>query len=466
MMIADGATVDRSPATVGRSDVINGAPRTIRQLIADPTIAELDGVRALACLVVMLNHFDGMPGAVSWKPTWDALVAMVSGSMGLICFFTLSGFLLTFLAVLEHHRSGQLDVRAFYMRRIFRIWPLHFTVIGVVMFLIAPFGPFPIGVAAFRWCIENLWTYGLFVNNWSPAFEGVGGHVDSSPSMLNISWSIAVEEQIYLVFPAIMLAILRGGRRWRMAVVAGVIGAAFAYRLLAHMWWGPFQTGRLGVIYFATFSYLDVVLAGGIAGWICAHRRLRGEPGRPSTSARRRGLMVAIAFVTVSLFWREVGGTYLDVVAYPLMAIVFGVGMLWITENPGSAPARVLRWKPLRVLGTLSFGLYLWHFTGQAMTHALFGSFRPLDPAQVELLGAATLTTYLAVSLLMATLSYALVERPFLQLRVRLTKPGRSSDYTRSSGRHVPSASSFRLATACLAVAAASVGLAHLLVTS
>jgi peptidoglycan/LPS O-acetylase OafA/YrhL len=433
----------------------------------DPSIAELDGVRALACIVVVLSHFDSVTPDVSFFTAWTALVTTLSGAMGLVCFFTLSGFLLTYLAVVEHVQTGRFDVRAFYVRRIFRIWPLHFVVVGIVTVLISPVGPFPIERAAFQWCLEHLWMYGVFLNNWSLAFIGVNGYVDRTPSMLNISWSIAIEEQIYLVFPMAMLAVLGKGRRQQVLVAAAMLAAGLGYRLLAYQWWGAFQSGRLSVLYFATPTYVDVVLAGGIAGWICARRRFGDAQAAPAGSGRSRAMMFLIELFAISFFWRimdNVGGTLLDVVAYPLMGMVFGLGMLWVTESPGAIVARVLRWRPLRVVGTLSFSLYLWHFTGRAITHALFDSFRPQSQGQVDILAVATLVTFLAVSLLLATLSYALVERPFLQLRARLTTRGQPSGHVHATRRRAPGPPSVRLTTACFIVAAVGIGIAHLLV--
>src|SRR5215207_4990015 len=123
------------------------------------------------------------------------------------------------------------------------------------------------------------------------------------------------------------------------------------------------------------------------------------------------------------------GSTALDVVVYPLMGAVFGGGMLWIAERPGSWVAWALRWLPLRVLGTLSFGIYLWHFTARTIAYRVFEllHFRPRGQEQIDLLAACTFLTYLGLSVLLATLSYVLVERRFLALRVRLSQRGRSA---------------------------------------
>jgi peptidoglycan/LPS O-acetylase OafA/YrhL len=254
----------------------------------------------------VLGHFDAVTSRVSFFPAWQAMVSTLNASMGVICFFTLSGFLLTYLAAIEFRRTGRFDVRAFYVRRAFRIWPLHFTVLAVVMLLTAPFAPLAIERRAYEWSLEHVWMYVLFLNNWSLAFTGVGGYVDLTQPMLNISWSIAIEEQIYLVFPLLMLGIVGAARRRQVGVIAAVIAVSVAYRLIALLWWGPVQHGRAATIYMGTLSYLDVVLAGGLAGWLCAQRRLPGLAGgrpdetrpdetrpdgsRPDASSKRRPL--------------------------------------------------------------------------------------------------------------------------------------------------------------------------------
>ena len=346
------------------------------------------------------------------------------------------------------------------------------------MLLTAPFAPLAIDGRAYQWCLDHLWMYGLFLNNWSLAFYGVGGHVDLSPPMLNISWSIAIEEQIYLVFPLVMLGILGAARRRQVAVIALVIGIAVAYRLVALLWWGPLQPSRAGTIYLGTPTYLDVVLAGGLAGWLCATRRLAGPDG---PAGKRRplpiwlGVVILVGLVAVSLAWRYIeryGSTPLDVVVYPLMGAVFGGGMLWIAERPGSWVARALRWPPLRVLGTLSFGIYLWHFTARTITYHAFEllRFRPRGQEQIDLLAACTFLTYLALSVLLATLSYALVERRFLALRGRLSQRGTLGQGSRPRPeptphrRAAPGPRFVPVTAACLAVATLGLGLAQLLV--
>ncbi len=437
------------------------------RVVADVSIAELDGLRAIACLTVLLGHFDAVTSRVSFSGAWTELVTILNPSMGVLCFFTLSGFLLTYLAVLEHRQTGEFDVRAFYTRRVFRIWPLHFVVVATVMLLVSPFGPLPIDERSFRWCVENLWPYLLFVNNWSMGFRGVGGHQDFSPPMLNISWSIAIEEQVYLLFPLVMLAVLGASRRRLIVVSGAVVGLATAYRLYALLTWGPEQGGRLGVIYLATPSYFDVVLAGGIAGWICASRRLAGAQPMARRSSRWLGVAVLVGLVGVSLAWRyvyTVGSTYLDVVVYPLMGAVFGAGMFWVATNPSSLLTGVLRWRPLRVLGTLSFGLYLWHFTARTIAYELVEGFRPRGQGQVDVLVVATFVAYLALTLFLATLSYALVERRFLLLRRRFSTSAPGRRRSPAGRREAPGPRALPLMAACLTIAAISIGLAHLLV--
>lgn len=467
-----------TPSAAPVSEPARLTPEASNTSASDVSIPELDGLRGIACLTVVLGHFDAVTSRVSFFPAWQAVVTTLNASMGVICFFTLSGFLLTYLAAIEFRRTGRFDVRAFYVRRAFRIWPLHFTVLATVMLLVAPFGPLAIESRAYQWCLEHLWMYVLFLNNWSLAFYGVGGHVDLSPPMLNISWSIAIEEQIYLVFPLVMLGILGAARRRQVTVIALVIGVALAYRLIALLWWGPLQPGRAGTIYLGTLTYLDVVLAGGLAGWLCATRRLGGLASQ--TEQRRPlpiwvGVVILVGLIAVSLAWRYIeryGSTPLDVVVYPLMGAVFGGGMLWIADRPGSWVARALRWPPLRVLGTLSFGIYLWHFTARTITYQTFEwlRFRPRGQEQIDLLAACTFLTYLALSVLLATLSYTLVERRFLALRVRLSQRRAS----RQGGRPRPEPTPHRRAApaprfvpvtaACLAVATLGLGLAHLLV--
>jgi peptidoglycan/LPS O-acetylase OafA/YrhL len=191
------------------------------------------------------------------------------------------------------------------------------------------------------------------------------------------------------------------------------------YRLSVLLWLNPTPGGLSDTIYMGTPTWVDVVLAGGIAGWIFARRQVRGVQGT-GLPGWLNGRTMLLSAVAVSLIWRTVrvyGSTALDVVAYPVMGSLLALIMFWLVEHPASAASRLLRSRPLRVIGTLSFGLYLWHLTALDLTHWLVNPYRPLTQPWLDVWIIAMMVPYLALCFAITTVGYLCVEQPFRRLR-------------------------------------------------
>src|SRR4051794_6133292 len=145
-------------------------------------LPQLDGLRGMAALAVAIGHF--WPGRTSeyWigVPVTLAMERFAVPSLGVICFFVLSAFLLTYLAVHEHDRRGGISAVRFYERRIFRIWPLYGVVLLVTYWLASPSGPLLVPYRPddqeFARFVGEAWMYATFLFNWGLAFNEIGGH--------------------------------------------------------------------------------------------------------------------------------------------------------------------------------------------------------------------------------------------------------------------------------------------------
>ena len=387
-------------------------------------IGELDGLRALACLSVVLAHFNpGWAVAPGWSvSSLSRGLAHVSGAhLGVIFFYTLSAFLLTYLAVGEHTRSGTFDVKRFYVRRCLRIWPLYFTVVTVALWMVAPAAGTSGGNEQWTWTREHLWLFLGFVSNWSLALNYMGTHVDRSSSPLAILWSIAVEEQFYLVYPILILLALSSRRRAR-GILAALIGTALACRIafLSLPVTNP-SMGQAGGMYYATSTYLDVFAAGAAAGWLAARRSSRADP---VGWLRHRGVGAALGMGlgVVAVTWGEqvwYPYSYATVAMYSATGVFFAILLLWTTVNHDAVVCRVLRSTPLRTLGVLSFGIYMWHPVAQALVNANYGPLATAPELTVELRETISFILYLGVSIGIAAVTYGLIERPLLSLKTR-----------------------------------------------
>ena len=221
-----------------------------------PYVGALDGVRALAVAGVLLYH-----AGVPWLP---------GGFLGVDLFFVLSGFLITSLLLAEREATGRIDLARFWLRRARRLLPAAFVVIGVCLLVVAFLPP---GEAA-RTRADALASLG-YVNNWHQVladrsyFESFG-----RPSLLEHLWSLAVEEQFYLLWPLFLgFALTRlGRRRTALLTLAAATASALAMGLLFEPGSDPSR------VYFGTDTHASGLLAGALLAFLWPLGRFRATP--------------------------------------------------------------------------------------------------------------------------------------------------------------------------------------------
>jgi peptidoglycan/LPS O-acetylase OafA/YrhL len=321
---------------------------------------------------------------------------MPGGYVGVSVFFTLSGYLITSLALIEHDRSGTVDAPAFYGRRVRRLLPASLLCLVAVV-VMAWRGLF-LDDSGLR---LDLWGALLQVANWVDLASGesyadllAGGSASGSP--LAHYWSLAIEEQFYWVWPLALLLLLRlrPGRR----------GLAFAVLILAGVAAAPLIAWGFGpdAAYWATPARLGEILLGAGLAYVLHHRRRR-LPQVVSLGAPI-GLVVIIWAATT---WPSGRGPayegWLPVFALASVGLILGLQVR-------SPLRRLLAWRPLVALGVISYGVYLFHW--------------PIFLAINERTGwsiGVLFTVRVLVTLVVAVLSFVLLERPVRA--ARLTMP-------------------------------------------
>jgi peptidoglycan/LPS O-acetylase OafA/YrhL len=359
------------------------------------TIPALDGIRAIGIVLVVLFH-----GGVTW---------LGGGFFGVDVFFVLSGFLITGLLVAEFDRSRTIHLARFWGHRVRRLLP-------ALLVMLVAVGAYALLFAASDSLGEirgDAIATLLYVNNWHLLLDSQGYFAGlSAPRPLLHTWSLSIEEQFYLVWPLVVLATLKLTRsRLALGVVAiaGAIASAVAMALL-------FDGGTgLDRVYYGTDTRAQAVLIGAALA-ICLASPLRRRRSHPAATALVRplelgsaartgivvlgwlGLLGIIALVTTSnasTTWIYTGGFALvSLAAAGLIASVSLVGT--------SHLARLLSLRPVRYVGAISYGLYLWHWP----------VFVFLTPDRTHLSGIVLLGVRIGVAVAIAAASYHFLEMP------------------------------------------------------
>jgi peptidoglycan/LPS O-acetylase OafA/YrhL len=348
-------------------------------------LAALDGIRAFAVCAVLLFH---------------AGVAHVnSGFLGVDVFFVLSGFLITSLLCSEHRKLGTIRLAGFWGARARRLLPGLFVLL--------------LGVAVYAWVLrysldtsvirgDALSTL-LYFANWHFIFSNQSYFAESvAPSPLLHMWSLAVEEQYYLVWPFVAILCLRKGPRLLAWVAAG--GAVASALLMASMYQAGISTNRL---YFGTDTRSQALLVGSALGALASTRDWRVVPSlwASTRNGRLTGFLLAVAGAA-GLLWCWNGFQSQEPFLYEggflLVALATGAVITNVTSWRTSVLARILSVPPIVYIGRISYGLYIYHWP----------LFLVIDGARTGLSGVSLLAARLAASFAAAALSFHLVEQP------------------------------------------------------
>lgn len=327
----------------------------------------LDGLRAVAVVLVFLFH--------ARLPGFEA------GFLGVDVFFVLSGYLITTILLAEIDRTGSVNWRRFVLRRLWRLAPA-------------------LGALCLGMLVLSIWVWPSTLSPWLEVFltltylSDVTVSVLHAPQMLVHSWSLSVEEHFYLLWPLVLLGLARREPGWVAVLILGLYLAASLWRIEALA-----QGTEWRVVYHRLDTRLSGLMFGAGLAALCRGRTLAGL-------ARLPLWLVAVPAAGVLLAqgdWRDDGMLIWGVPAVELAtaALILGV------RGGGGGLATVLSLAPLRWLGKLSYSLYLWHYP-------VLRLLRDQGDWRIALLVG------LPVSLALAALSYATVERWGLRMRARV----------------------------------------------
>jgi peptidoglycan/LPS O-acetylase OafA/YrhL len=395
------STLEAVPAERGPAAVRRAGPqgRTDRPRLA--YVPALDGLRGAAVLAVLLYHAQLTVGE-NWL--------FKGGYLGVSTFFTLSGYLITSLLLLERDRTGRIDGPRFWSRRFRRLLPAAWVTLaaavvygsGVLAFI--GFDAAPAQVRALRGDI----IAGLAqVANWRFIVDSQSyGELFDEPSPILHFWSLAIEEQFYLLFPLLaigLLAATKGSHRVFAGVIAGLTIVSLCLAVLF-----SWSNDR---IYFGTDTRASELLLGALLAVVLSHHG-RPQYHNPRT-ARPIAVVGGLSFLAMIGLWVTAGqgSAWLYDGGFTFYALLSVAVILSSMQRWGLAPV-VLSWQPLVRLGRISYGVYLYHWLVYLW----------LDEENTGLGPWPLLVLRLAVTFGVSWLSYRYLEQPIREGQ-RFTSP-------------------------------------------
>lgn len=374
-----------------------------RKTILIPPIKEdrvyfpnLNGLRFFAALLVIIEHVELVKFKYLDMDYFQLFRNRGTGELGVVMFFVLSGFLITYLLLVEKDKTKKISIKGFYMRRILRIWPLYYFLVFLSFFVLRNIPFFDIISTESIFTLENFLLY-LFI---LPNVVLFG--LDSAMPYLGITWSIGVEEQFYIIWPVLMKFIKNKQRL--------LFGVLFIY-LLVHLVVLPvlmYVTNENSCISSIQAVWdrfnIDCMAIGGLfALWHFNKKSILKYLYNPSLN------WCLVLFFIVALFTNF----RLPYLNSEFFAVIFGILILNLATNPN--PILNLENKPFNYLGKISYGLYMYHLI------AIVISLKVLDYMGIHRWQIQTLCS-IGVTILMATLSYYGFEQRFIRMKTRFSK--------------------------------------------
>lgn len=344
---------------------------------------QLDGLRAIAVLLVMCDH--------------SGVALFRGGLIGVDIFFVLSGFLITTLLVQEFDRHHKIDLKSFYVRRLLRLGPALLLLLA--LFSIGCLFLFPKERMQYN-LLDTLISL-FYLSNWARAFEV------HPPDYLGHTWSLSIEEQFYMLWPLTAYFLLRHvDSRRRMVMIALAIAAGSA-GLRCFM---DFNGVSINRMYNGLDCRVDGLMLGAAMGIAFSSGLVTERIKERFTAFSPVLLPCAVALLAGVVFFADVQDRRLYSIGFLAVALAVLVLLFEVLLRPEGLIGRVLATRWLAWVGSISYGLYLWHYP---IVRALTAPKLPrLDPWVV-------LGVMAVLSFGVAIASYYLVEVRFLRLKGR-----------------------------------------------
>lgn len=344
-------------------------------------IRGLDGVRAFAVIAVVLSHLEVTKTFQVMGVFSEGVVYSIRGAAGVQAFFVLSGFLITLLLLREYKNTGRISLQNFLARRVLRIFPIYYLTLLALLAL-----NFILGDVV---NLRHLAFSFLYISNYIPLAD--------NSAVLDHTWSLAVEEHFYLVWPVLFLF---AAQRPRALMIASAAFIAISLAIVLLMQAAPALAVGENYWRWSPVAGADIAL-----GCLCA-LLVKDEAGAALIAKATKGHV--LLFAGVVLWFNQAIPFFDNTIAHQyLRGLGFAIIIVWIYCRQDSAVTGFLHLRPLQYLGRISYGVYVYQgFFLSTSLNRPPGQAWPPDP----LIG-------LGLLVIAAPLSYHFIEKPLLRLR-------------------------------------------------
>lgn len=377
----------------------------------------LNGIRFLGAAAIIFIHVELAKVLLGSNASESAMHALNAwGWVALNSFFVLSGFLISYLLLVEKARIGTVGIKNFYIRRMLRIWPLYYLLTFLGFFIFPRIAFFDVAYLSDQLGADFSTKLALFlflIPQFSTALFPPLPHISQL-------WSIGVEEQFYLVWP-LCIRFSKNILRTILIVMLAVVTGKACFFLLANMFAQSVFFRSLA--YVIALSRFECMLIGATAAYLVFTKH-------GILTLMYRASTLAISIVLLPLFLLVVPGSFIEgaalfgvpgLIINVLSALFFAVVIINVATNPRSFLK--LENAALNYLGKISYGIYMYHvvivvFVIRAATHFGFGL-----PEHLGVVGGAgVFLAVLALTIAISALSYKIFENPFINLKARFSK--------------------------------------------
>jgi peptidoglycan/LPS O-acetylase OafA/YrhL len=363
----------------------------------------LNGLRFFAAFAVIVTHIELLKPSFGFNTLWFNPFFQMLGSLGVYFFFVLSGFLITFLLLTEREKTGNIQIKKFYIRRILRIWPLYFLMVVLGFFILPQFELIHIPYLQKDFELHfqsNLILYLFILPNLALSLFTAVPHIGQL-------WSIGIEEQFYIFWPLIVSKSKNIIRTLIYIIVILVIfktGVLFLGKFAENTsWYKPFKL-------FVAMSKFECMAFGGLGAYFLfiRHELFLRWVTQPVVRFLAIALMPVLIYTTPDI---------LEDGIHLIYSVLFLIIIVYVSQ--AKAPVIILENKVMRYLGSISYGIYMYHFFIIAFVLYLTQNHFNTESILLNNLIIYILSTLMTIAI--SAISYEIYEKQFVKLKRRFS---------------------------------------------